>query len=208
MLELLLIRHGQTDWNAERRIMGNQPIGLNEVGKSQIQKLAELLKPLPIESIYSSPLQRTEETSQIINAGRNLKIEFHQNLREIEYGDWIGKTFQEIKALPGYVEHYHSPHLPVCNNGESLTAVQARGVGFIESLRKEFKKRRIAIVSHADWIKCVVLHYLQIPLSQIYQLRIDNGSVTYLTLEEKKNRVISINHTADFDKLFTPREPL
>lgn len=208
MLELLLIRHGQTDWNAERRIMGNQPIGLNKVGKSQIQKLAELLKTLPIESIYSSPLQRTEETSQIINTGRNLKIEFHSNLREIEYGDWIGKTFREIKALPEYVEYYHSPHLPVCNNGESLTAVQTRGVDFIESLRKEKKQGRFALVSHADWIKCVLLHYLRIPLSQIYQLRIDNGSVSYLTLEEKRDRVISINHSADFEKLFVPREPL
>ncbi len=208
MLELLLIRHGQTDWNAERRIMGNQPIGLNEIGKSQIQKLSELLKSLPIDLIYSSPLQRTEETSQIVNRGRNLKIEFHPNLREIEYGDWIGKTFQEIRKLPEYVEYYHSPHLPVCNNGESLMGVQQRGVEFIESLRKETKKGRIALVSHADWIKCVLLHYLKIPLSQIYQLRIDNGSVSYLTLGEKQDRVISINHTADFERLFIPREIL
>lgn len=208
MLEILLIRHGQTDWNVERRIMGNQPIGLNTTGKTQIKQLASALKPLTFDFIYSSPLQRTQETSQIINEGRNLNIELHANLREIEYGDWIGKTFQEIKALPEYVEYYRSPHLPVCRNGESLKGVQERGVEFIEALRKEIKKGRAVLVSHADWIKCVLLHYLNISLSQIYQFRIDNASVSYLTLEENRERVISINHTADFEKLFTPREPL
>lgn len=208
MLELLLIRHGQTDWNAERRIMGNEPIGLNSAGQQQIKRLAALLKPLPLESIYSSPHRRAEETSHFLNEGRNLKIEFHPDLREIEYGDWIGKTFHEIRSDPNYVEYYRSPHLPVCKNGESLQTVQKRGVGFIESLRKEIKKGRIVIVSHADWIKSVLLHYLNVPLSQIYQLRIDNGSLSYLTLEDKRNRLIAVNYTLDVDKLFVPREAL
>ncbi len=203
-----MIRHGQTDWNKERRIMGDQPIGLNETGRKQVGDLAQYLTSHSVDHLFASPLQRTQETAQILNAQWKLPLQLERDLREIEYGDWVGKTFQEIKAETGHFEYYRNPDQPICANAESLEVVRQRAVGVIERLRKVHSKGRIALVSHADWIKCVILHYLKIPLSQIYQFRIDNASVSSLTLEKDRERIIAVNHSVVMDPLFIPRDPL
>lgn len=208
MLELLFIRHGQTDWNAERRIMGEDPIGLNAVGRQQIRTLSRHLNSISFDALYCSPLQRTLESSAIINQDRKLQIIQDLRLREIEYGEWIGKTFPEIHSLPGYRDYYQTPENPVCAGGESLHAVRDRAISFLEDLKKERPRGRVALVSHADWIKCVILHFLKLPLTQIPQLRIDNGSVSYLTFDKKQVRVIAVNHNPNFDTLFVRRDPL
>ncbi len=204
MLELLLIRHGQTDWNLDRRVMGRQPIGLNETGRSQVQDLALALKELPIDHIYASPLQRTQESAEILNQNRNLSPIFHESLREIEYGIWVGKTFDEVRKAKDYSDPYANPHLPVCESGESLNQVRDRAVSFTEELRQK-TEGRILLVSHADWIKTVVLHYLNLPLSQLRSLRIDNASLSYLAFDETQTRVITVNHNPSFDRLFVNR---
>jgi len=208
MLEILLIRHGQTDWNRDRRIMGDQPIGLNSEGRSQMGRLSQLVSPLKVEALFSSPLKRTMESAAILNQKWNLPMEENRDLREIEYGKWIGMTFQEIRTHPEYVEYYKFPDRKVGQTGESLVEVQSRGVSFVENLRKGRTHGKLALVSHADWIKCVILHYLKIPLNQLYQLRIDNASLSYLTFEGKRERVIAVNHCVDFPGLFEPRGPL
>src|SRR5262245_13858292 len=102
MLEILLIRHGQTDWNQERRIMGSQPVGLNAAGREQIVLLSERLRNVPFARLYASPLRRALETAEILNQGRGLTIEQDPALQEIEYGEWTGKTFQEVRSSAGF----------------------------------------------------------------------------------------------------------
>ncbi|MFO1520427.1 MAG: histidine phosphatase family protein [bacterium] len=208
MLEILLIRHGETDWNRERRIMGDGPIGLNLTGQQQLKSLGQRLAPLKVESLYASPLQRTMESASILNQHWSLPLELQPALREIEYGQWIGKTFHEIRSSPDYVEYYKYPEKAVGVTGESLQNVRERGVAFIEEIRKGRTHGKVVLVSHADWIKCMVLHYMKLPLNQLYQLRIDNASVTYLTFEGHRERVIAVNHCIEFDKMFIPRGPL
>jgi len=208
MLEILLIRHGQTDWNRDRKIMGEHPIGLNSEGRGQVETLATRLAPLKIEGLYVSPLKRTMESAEILNRRWGLPLETHEDLKEIEYGEWVGKTFQEIRTHPDYIEYYKHPDRCVGGTGESLEQVQRRGVRFLEALRGSRTGGKLAVVTHADWIKCVVLHYLKMPLSQLFQLRIDNASISYLTFEGKRERVIAVNHCVDFEGLFVPRGPL
>jgi broad specificity phosphatase PhoE len=208
MLEILLIRHGQTDWNYERRIMGDQPIGLNLSGQDQIRELSKILQSYSYSAIFSSPLRRTLETAEILNEGRGIPIQTDNDLREIEYGEWVGKTFKEVRSDPHFKEYYKHPDQPVGNIGESLVQVQTRAVGFVEKIRSMMDHKKVIFVTHADWIKCVVMYYLKIPLTQLYQLRIDNGSVSYLTFEGKRERVLTINNVVDLPRLFLPREPL
>jgi broad specificity phosphatase PhoE len=208
MLEILLIRHGQTDWNKERRIMGSQPIGLNAAGREQIERLSERLRSISFGRLYSSPLQRTLETAEILNQGRGLTIERDPALQEIEYGEWTGKTFQEVRLSPGFESYYKYPDRPVGGTGESLQQVQSRGVNFLEGLRKQGLRGSVAVVSHADWIKCMILHYLRMPLNRLYQFRMDNASVSFLSFEGETERVISINNTLELEGLLIPRGPL
>ncbi len=206
MLEILLIRHGQTDWNAQRRIMGDQPVGLNETGRAQVQGLAGFLKDLSVHQLYVSPLLRTQQTAAILNVNWNLPVQLEPGLREIEYGEWVGKTFHQIREEVGHFEYYRHPEKPICNGAESLEGVKNRGVAVIERLRQEYPQGRLALVSHADWIKCVLMHYLKIPLPQIYQFRIDNASLSLLVFEEGRERVLAINHGSEMGRLFIPRE--
>ncbi|MBF0493146.1 MAG: histidine phosphatase family protein [Deltaproteobacteria bacterium] len=205
MLELYLIRHGQTDWNLERRVMGKQPIGLNETGRAQVQDLALALQDLQLDQLFSSPLQRAQESAGILNQDRGLTPSLHEALREIEYGIWVGKTFEEVRSSTDFIDPYANPHLPVCAEGESLQQVRDRAIAFVEELRQKEDNARIMLVSHADWIKTVILHYLDLPLSKIRQLRIDNASMTYLTFESKQARVLTVNHNPNFARLFLNR---
>lgn len=206
MLEILLIRHGQTDWNVEKRIMGDQPIALNKTGLSQAQSLADYLKTHTLDKIYTSPHLRALQTAQKIAQDRNLDLIEEHSLREIEHGEWVGKTFAEIRALPSYVPYYTEPHRSMGSTGESLEEVRKRGVAFIEKLRRENIKGRYALVSHADWIKCVLLHYMKMPLTQLSQFRIDNASISCLHFEAKHERVICVNHGVEAERLFGPKE--
>lgn len=206
MLEILLIRHGQTDWNLEKRIMGGRPIGLNEAGRRQAQALASYLKDHALDGIYTSPHLRAVETSEILAIGRELELVHREELREIEHGEWVGKTFGEIRALPGYVPYYHRPHEPMGTTGESLEQVRQRAAAFIDGLRREKAKGRYALVSHADWIKCALLHYMKMPLTQLVQFRIDNASISYLHFDDQHERVICVNHGAEASRLLGPKE--
>lgn len=206
MLEILLIRHGQTDWNVEKRIMGHHPIPLNETGILQARKLAEYLKPHSLDKIYTSPHLRAMQTAKYITEDRNLELVEANEIREIEHGEWVGKTFAEIRALPAYVPYYSAPHLPMGKTGESLENVRLRGAAFIDKIRQEIGQGRVALVTHADWIKCVLLHYMKIPLTQLSQFRIDNASISCLHFEAKHERVICVNHGVEAERLFGHKE--
>src|SRR4030095_8514765 len=103
-----LIRHGQTDWNRDRRVMGDHPIGLNAEGREQVEVLAKLLHHGSIEAAFASPLARTRETAEMLNRGRGLIVREESDLKEIEYGEWVGKTFREIRSSPGFESYYRS----------------------------------------------------------------------------------------------------
>ena len=208
MLEILLIRHGQTDWNRERRVMGDHPIGLNAEGRQQVENLSKLLSNVSFDALYCSPLMRTRESAEILNMERKLPIREEADLREIEYGEWVGKTFQEIRESDGFESYYRFPERPVGITGESLVAVCQRAAGLLEKLRSEWKEGRIACVTHADWVKCAILHTLKMPMNHLYQFRIDNASVSLLSYENSMERVVSVNNTSAFESLFLPRGPL
>ena len=101
MQRILWIRHGETEWNRERRIMGREEIGLNDAGREQSRSLATALQPYALDAIISSPILRARETAAIIAEPHQLEVQCDERLWEIDYGDWVGKTFDEIRAKPG-----------------------------------------------------------------------------------------------------------
>lgn len=207
LFEILLIRHGQTDWNVQKKIMGATPVELNERGHTQARAIAEYLKSHPIQALYSSPHLRALQTAEWIARERGIEVLSEPRLRELEQGDWVGKTFAEVRASPTYVAYYLDPTQPMGKTGESLQQVQARAVDFVESL-KAATPGRYALVTHADWIKCVLLYYMKMPLTQLAKFRIDNASLSCLHLEDKHERVICVNHFVESERLLGPREYL
>ena len=205
MGKILLVRHGETDWNKERRIMGREPIGLNENGRRQARELREGLSDIGIEAVYSSPVARALETAEILCQGRSLAPIPEEGLVEVHYGEWVGKTFMEVRAMPGYVPYTQRLDTPVAPGGETLYQVRDRAMAFLSHVSELHLDGNILIVSHADWIKCVFMQLLSIPFEKIWSLRIDNATVCVLETEERGFRVLSFNHGADLGHLFVPR---
>ncbi len=206
MLKLLLVRHGETAWNRDRRIMGRQEIGLDETGRCQALALKEALSLFSVDAVYSSPVCRARETAEILAEGRGLPPRFDERLVEIHYGDWVGMTFDEVRALPDYTPYFQRLQTPVAPNGETLFQVRDRAVDFIEHLRKSHPDQTVLAVSHADWIKCVLMEYLGIPFGNIWKFRVDNASVSLIECDpEGRDRVICINQRGDLDRLFATR---
>jgi broad specificity phosphatase PhoE len=199
MFELLLIRHGQTDWNVERRVMGDKPIPLNITGKAQARALAKKLKDVHVSAVFTSPVMRAIQTSRPLLTGRqSVALYEDEGLKEINYGDWTGRTFSEIEELPKYFIDPLSIDIP---NGEKIPDVQSRIVSSIEAMRSRYPEGRVAAISHADPIKLAVMKYLGIALNDMYKLRIDNGSVTVVHFNSTSNpRVVVVNCVDDWQR--------
>lgn len=205
MLRILWVRHGETEWNRERRIMGREEIGLNETGCRQSRFLKDSLNHVPLDAIFSSPILRARETAEILAQERDLDVIYDERIWEIDYGEWVGKTFEEVRKIPGYVPYFQRLDTPVAPGGETLNQVRDRVMAFLDDLKAGGQNKTVLVVSHADTIKCLLMEILQIPFTNIWRFRIDNVSVSLLECDKAGDRVICINQRGDLDRLFVTR---
>lgn len=208
MLEILLIRHGQTDWNRDRRIMGRREIPLNRAGRAEARRLAHALKGVVIDAVYTSPVLRAVETAKYLCDGRRVRIHNAAEMAEIEYGDWCGKTFEEVIGEEAFTVYHKTPRRACPPGGEPMCEVFERTIRFVERLRKKHRGGRVAVVSHADVIKTVLVHYLEMDYDHLLKFRIDNASVSLLWLHKDRARVMAVNSLPQPAKLFGLRDLL
>lgn len=149
---VLFIRHGQTDFNLERRLQGALPIPLNECGRSQSQALADYLKSVAIDAIYTSPRSRALETAQIIGAVLGQDVCEDERLAEIAFGDFEGHTFAEVETLfPLAYQKWESGYRPYrVPGGESRLDVQRRMQAAWDDITSTAKGETVAIVGHSS----------------------------------------------------------
>jgi alpha-ribazole phosphatase len=202
MLEIIFVRHGETDWNVEGRVMGPSPVPLNENGKRQAERARNFLKKTTVDAIYTSPHVRAQETAEIIAEGRDIDVYQRDGLSEINYGSWVGRHFSELNKTPEFKTYYKTPATARAPGGESLEEVQERMTAFSESVRSEERIKRVVAVSHADAIKAVVAYYLNMPLNEIHRIRIDNASSSIVWMGENFERVLVVNAVPHLDGFF------
>lgn len=152
-MKILLIRHGQTDYNSESRIMGWLPIPLNETGKDQISKLAVFLEEkYSISKVYSSDLLRAKESVEIITKTIGIsKINYLKSLREHKFGEWEGKLFSDLKLMENfnrYLELKDEELIPP--NGESINMFKNRVLNGFKNIldNNDIHNKDILIVAH------------------------------------------------------------
>lgn len=204
-LDLLFVRHGQTDWNPARRVMGQSAIGLNAMGEEQARSLARWLQNVPLDAVYSSPMPRAMRTAEILIEGRpGLQVIPEPGIAEIDYGDWVGITFADVEER--YNDIYNAYRFKASTvripGGEAVVEVQRRAVGAIERIRAKHKEGRVLVVSHADVIKAMLLHYLGLPLDHLQLVGCDNGSLSIFRFgTEWGDRLMALNYFADVNKI-------
>ncbi len=191
-LNLVLVRHGLTDWNEEGRLLGRNPIPLNERGRAQAEAVARSLGRLSIDAVYSSPQRRTEETAGPIARELELTVETESGLDEVRLGRWQGKLVKELRGDPD-LERYIEDPTYVCDAIEPAVEVQKRIVGFTEQIRSERGTGNVVLVSHGDPLRLLVVHYLSMVLGSFRRLEIDNGSVSILRFTPRGPRLLILN---------------
>ena len=202
MAKVILVRHGETDWNRSRRIQGgNSDTELNQGGWQQAESLALRLKRETVQAIYSSPLQRALDTAKAIAGYHQLPVEIEPSLREIEVGELEGMLITEVgKHLSQLLTmHSQGEELPKMPGGESLTDLQQRVWSTIQRLVAWHRDGVLVVVSHYFSILTIVCSVLNLPLTQIGRLRLNPGSISILTIDEEATRLILFNDTCHID---------
>lgn len=205
MLDIFLIRHGQTDANISGFIMGQGEYPINNYGRSQAVKISKFLKDVEFKALYVSPSKRAMQTAQILMKGRDsLPFVEDPNLDEIAFGDWIGKMMDDIRGSDDYNNYMWKPSTYTVPQGEHIPDVQARAVAVVEKIQRKYNVGKVVIVSHADVIKAILNYYLKMPLDRWQTFRIDNCSLSILRFaEDREPRAITVNCHEAIEKYCT-----
>ncbi len=181
---LLLVRHGETDWNRQSRFQGQIDIPLNENGKAQAQKAADFLKDVAIDFAVTSPLSRPRETAEIILQHHpHLTLAEDPGLKEIGHGLWEGKLEAEIQAEFGDTlqQWKVAPETVQMPEGENLQQVWDRSVAAWEAIVQNAPDQSTGmVVAHDAVNKCILCHVLGLEPKDIWAIKQGNGAVTVI----------------------------
>jgi broad specificity phosphatase PhoE len=190
-----LVRHGETD-EVDRTLCGRMPgVSLNGVGKAQAHAAALRLGGLQPLRIFSSSLQRARETAEIIAGETGCPLQPADELQEIDCGEWTGKAFADLHKDPRWKDWNEARAVTRPPGGEMMIEVQARVVGFLESLRRMYDNARLVIVSHSDVIKAAILFHVGISLDLFSRIEVAPGSISTLIVGDWGAKLVSLNET-------------
>jgi probable phosphoglycerate mutase len=194
-MELWLVRHGESTWNAARRLQGGLDAPLSTRGRSQARALAAGLAPVRFDALYTSPLSRAWETARPCGAALGLAAVTIDDLREVGLGDWEGLTLETILARDGdrYERWLRAPLQHAPRGGEPMTALAGRVGGALARLGRRHAGGRVLVVSHGGAIASALCGWLGRSLDTIWTLRLDNASITRVDLPA--GRVLTLNET-------------
>lgn len=172
MTRLILIRHGQTDWNAESRWQGQADVPLNSLGLEQAQRLANELAGAGIQVIYTSDMQRALQTVEPLARLTGLPVSIDPRLREINVGDWQGLLVSDIAARYGelFYRRQTDPAAFAPPGGETLKQVQSRAYLVLDEILERHPHETVAIVGHGFVIALLRLRLENRPVADVWQL--------------------------------------
>lgn len=186
MTEILFIRHGETNCNKKSLYYGYLNPGLNETGIQQLKNTKKKLKNLneKIDIVFSSDLRRCRESLELLEIDKNIKQNFSKELRELNFGNIEGKTYKEIeKNFPHYIEEMKNNwRYFKSEGGESLNDLQQRVSKKLNKIKTKNQNKKILIVAHAGVIQSLISYYLFNNLDGYWQFKLDNGSITKMTI--------------------------
>jgi broad specificity phosphatase PhoE len=186
-IRLIIIRHGETEWNRKEIFRGISDIPLSKNGESQVKKLALRLKSIPISSIYSSRLERAWKTAQIISENHKPKIipKIDNGLLDINFGILTGVSHKEAeKKFPIiYKNWFENPEDVNFPGGENLKDVKKRAQETINRIVKGIDGENVILVTHHVVIRTILCHLLNIGLSHFRQFEIHPSSISEARFE-------------------------
>ena len=189
---IILVRHGETDWNKQGRFQGQIDIPLNENGKSQALAASEFLKNISLQKAFSSSLSRPRETAEIILKNHSeVEIALKESLIEIGHGKWEGKLESEIKdEWPDLLNTWKIlPEKVQMPDGENIKEVSSRSItGWLEICQNLKNDETALIVAHDAVNKTILCHLLGLTASKIWMIKQGNGGITVVDLSDEEGQ--------------------
>ncbi|MDP3842195.1 MAG: histidine phosphatase family protein [Oxalobacteraceae bacterium] len=207
--EILLIRHGETDWNAVKRLQGHCDIALNAQGQTQADALGQALRDEPLAAIISSDLRRARQTAQALAAQQAgpMQVICDPGLRERCYGAFEGLYYSDIsQRYPAAFAAWQARDIDAvfpsgARAGESFRKFYARSVAAMLHWARRYPGQKIALVAHGGVLECAYRAALSLPLSTPRDFPVLNASVNRLRLEADVLRLMSWGEVAHLDAM-------
>jgi broad specificity phosphatase PhoE len=207
-MRLILVRHGATDWNQQRRVQGLSNLGLNETGKKQAGALAQALKDQRVDAIYTSPLRRAQETATAISRFHQVEVVPLDGLKELDVGEVDGMTYEDMKIhhsefFTKWMADFSAVRLP---GGGTVPELRDRCCAAVKDILEEQRAatgggkcsdedRVVVAVTHFFPIMCIISDGLGMNLSHCRRLRLDVASMSTLDFNAERMVLVSFNDT-------------
>lgn len=193
---IYIARHGDIGLGTDKRYIGQSDFPLSALGKQQATLLKEIFSRVPLDNIYSSDIGRTQQTADIIASAHQIVPMARVELRELNMGDWEGKTFSEIRAK--FPKEFKERGVDIANYspplGESFSDCYKRVIPLFECLAKS-EETTILIVGHAGVNRVILCHVLGIPLGNVFRFEQSYGCLNLICKQGSAYRLKFLNHT-------------
>jgi len=188
-----LLRHGEH--NLQGRICAGRMPGvvLSDKGREEAERAAQRLAGAEIAAIYASPMERTRQTGEIVGRRLSLPVTVLDDLAELDFGEWTGKTFDEVRQDPRWPAWASHRSLSCIPGGETMRAVQRRVVEAIMEMRAQHPDEAVVAVSHGDVIRAALVFALGMPLDFYARIEVATASLSTVRIDANGIRVIAIN---------------
>jgi broad specificity phosphatase PhoE len=188
-----LIRHGHTaaiDHHLAGRAEGTN---LTDEGQRQVARMLIAMHGVPLTAVVSSPLERTRQTADPLARDHGLDVTVAPPFNEIDFGGWTGSTFAAIDADPRWRRYNAARSLTAAPGGELMIDVQVRALRALLELRERHDGGHVAVVSHGDVIRGLLMYLLGMPIDFVHRLDIAPARITIVDLSDDAARVLLVN---------------
>jgi broad specificity phosphatase PhoE len=195
---VILVRHGQTEWNRVERFRGRADVPLNEVGLAQAEATGRrVAAEWQSAAVYTSPLSRSVKTAEAIAKHFGLSVQIHPSLTDIDYGQWQGLTPDEARERwPQIVDAwYNAPHTAHIPGGETLARLRIRAMATIHELVERHPEEIIVAVGHTVINRIILLSVLGLGNERFWKLKQDTCAINVFDADDSDFTLISLNDT-------------
>jgi broad specificity phosphatase PhoE len=193
---VFLVRHGETDWTRERRLLGQRDLGLNADGLNHAHAAAMGLKGVEITEVISSPLLRAVQTAEVIGGLCDMDVARDPRLIEMAIGRWEGMPYDAALVDPGYQAFLDDPEENPVPGGERIGELRDRAVAAVQQgLGDNPAPSNLVLVSHASVVRVLLAHFLGLGLAAYHRLHVSPGSLSVLSFADDRElpRILAIN---------------
>lgn len=198
MTRLVLVRHGETEFNRTDRFRGRLDVPLNETGLRQAERAGQaIMDRFDVSAIYSSPLSRAMKTAEAIGRVLGLAVQPLPAIVDFSYGEWEGKSYREVEAA--YPESYRfylaEPHRAVIPGGESLRRLRRRVAAAVKEMAAAHPDETVVMVSHRMVCRMLVCYLLGLGNRDLWRVELDTASISLFEQQEPGWVMLQLNDT-------------